>query len=103
MAAAESIMTGAIRVGGLPVKTSPGLTRLKKWSRNASRLVPTAGFICSTMIPAVISHLWSVKGWGATPTLVLPKVMPANVRGAADMEREAPPADPSLVRHELSR
>lgn len=103
MAGAESIMTGAIRVGGLPVKTSPGLTRLKKWSRNASRLVPTAGFICSTMIPAVISHLWSVKGWGATPTLVLPKVMPANVRGAADMEREAPPADPSLVRHELTR
>jgi 4-hydroxy-2-oxoheptanedioate aldolase len=103
MAGAESIMTGAIRVGGLPVKTAPGLTRLKKWSRNASRLVPTAGFICSTMIPAVLSHLWSVKGWRASPTLVLPKVMPANVRGTADMEREAPPAKPSPVGHELSQ
>ena len=45
MAGAQSIMTGAVRVGGVPVKTAPGLTRLKKWSRNASKLVPTAGFI----------------------------------------------------------
>ena len=63
------------------MKTAPGLTRLKKWSRNASKLVPTAGYMCSTVIPTVILHLWSVKGWGASPTLVLPKVMPADVRG----------------------
>jgi 4-hydroxy-2-oxoheptanedioate aldolase len=101
MAGAQSIMTGAVRVGGVPVKTAPGLNRLKKWSRNASKLVPTAGFICSTMIPSVLSHLWSVKGWGASPTLVLPEVMPANVRGSVDMEKEAePPADPTLVRNE---
>jgi 4-hydroxy-2-oxoheptanedioate aldolase len=100
MAGAQSIMTGAVRAGGAPVKTAPGLTRLKKWSRNASKLVPTAGFMCSTVIPAVISHLWSVKGWGASPTLVLPKVMPANVRGTADMEKEAP--QPTPPRRHLS-
>jgi hypothetical protein len=32
--------------------------------------------------------LWSVKGWRASPTLVLPKVMPANLRGTLDMEAE---------------
>jgi len=103
MAGAQSIMTGAIRVGGAPVKTAPGLTRLKKWSRNASKLLPTAGYMCSTVIPTIISHLWSVKGFGASATLVLPKVMPANVRDTADMEKEAPPANPSLVRHEQAR
>jgi ABC-type transporter lipoprotein component MlaA len=46
--------------------------------------------MCSTVIPTIISHLWSVKGWGASPTLVLPKVMPANVRDTADMEKEGP-------------
>jgi 2-keto-3-deoxy-L-rhamnonate aldolase RhmA len=95
MAGAQSIMTGAVRVGGVPVKTAPGLTRLKRWSRNASKLIPTAGFMGSTLVPAVISHLWSVKRWRAAPTLVLPKVMPANVRGAADMEKDAPPANRS--------
>lgn len=90
MAGAQSIMTGAVRVGGVPVKTAPGLTRLKRWSRNSSKLIPTAGYLLSTAIPAVISHLWSVKGWGASPTLVLPKVMPADVRGADDMEIETP-------------
>jgi 2-dehydro-3-deoxyglucarate aldolase/4-hydroxy-2-oxoheptanedioate aldolase len=95
MMGAQSIMTGAVRVGGVPVRTAPNLTRLRKWSRNASKLVPTARFMCSTLIPAVISHLWSVKGWGASPTLVLPKVMPANVRGTIDMEKDAPSAKPS--------
>jgi 4-hydroxy-2-oxoheptanedioate aldolase len=94
MAGAQSIMTGAVRVGGARVKTAPGLTRLKKWSRNASKLVPTARFMGSTVIPAVISHLWSVKGWGASPTLVLPKAMPADVRGTADMEKDAPSSQP---------
>ena len=103
MAGAQSIMTGAVRVGGLPVKTTPGLTRLKKWSRNASKLVPTTGYIVSTVIPNLILHLWSVKGWGASPTLVLPKVMPANVRGTADMENEEPSAKPSRMREEVSR
>ncbi len=103
MAGAQSIMTGAVRVGGVPVKTAPGLTHLKKWSRNASKLIPTAAYKYSTVIPTVLSHLWSVKGWGASPTLVLPKVMPANVRGTADMEKEAPAADPPPGRHELSR
>ena len=93
MTGAQSIMTGAVSAGGVPVKTAPNLTRLKKWSRNASKLVPTAGFICKTMIPAVLSHLWSVKGWGASPTLVLPKVMPANVRETMDMEKSPPPAE----------
>ena len=103
MAGAQSIMTGAVRVGGLPVKTTPGLTRLKKWSRNASKLVPTTGYIVSTVIPNLILHLWSVKGWGASPKLVLPKVMPANVRGTADMETEEPSAKPSRMREEVSR
>ena len=92
MAGAQSIMTGAVRVGGAPVKTSPGLTRLKRWSRNASKLIPTVGYACSTVIPAILAHLWSVKGWRSSPTLVLPKVMPANVRGTADMEKEGPAA-----------
>ena len=38
-------------------------------------------------IPTVIWHLWSVKGWGASPNLVLPKVMPADVHGTVDMEK----------------
>ena len=92
MSGAQSIMTGAVRVGGVRVKTAPGLTRLEKWSRNASRLVPTAGFMGATVIPAVLSHLWSVKGWRASPTLVLPKAMPADVRGTADMEQDPPSA-----------
>ena len=79
---AQSIMTGGMAFGGAFVKTGPGLTQLKKWPRNKSKLVPTAGYVCSTVIPTVISHLWSVKGFGASPTLVLPKVMPANVRGS---------------------
>ena len=103
MAGAQSIMTGAIRVGGLPVKTTPGLTRLKKWSRNTSKLVPTAGFIFSTVIPTVIWHLWSIKGWGASPTLVLPKVMPANVRGITDMEKKEPAVDGPFEHDEVSR
>jgi 4-hydroxy-2-oxoheptanedioate aldolase len=94
MMGAESIMTGAIRAGGVPVKTAPNLTRLRKWSRNPSKLVPTTGFIGRTLIPAVISHLWSVKRWGARPTLILPKVMPANVRGAIDMENTPRSAKP---------
>jgi 2-keto-3-deoxy-L-rhamnonate aldolase RhmA len=94
MAGAQSIMTGAVRVGGAPVKTAPGLTRLRKWSRNASKLIPTTGYVCWTVIPTVLSHLWSVKGWGASPTLVLPKVMPPNVRGVADMEEEFPTNSP---------
>jgi 2-keto-3-deoxy-L-rhamnonate aldolase RhmA len=94
MAGAQSIMTGAVSAGGFPVKTAPNLTRLRKWSRNASKLIPTLGFWCTTLIPAVLAHLWSVKGWGASPTLVLPKVMPANVRGTIDMEKDQPPAKP---------
>ena len=99
LAGAQSIMTGAIRVGSGTVKTAPGLTQLKRWSRNASKLIPTTGYTLSTVIPTVLSHLWSVKRWGATPTLVLPKVMPADVRGVTDMEQEKkPPADPGLAR-----
>jgi 4-hydroxy-2-oxoheptanedioate aldolase len=93
MAGAQSIMTGVMTIGGAFVKTAPGLTQLKKWSRNASKLVPTTGYVCSTVIPTVISHLWSVKGWGASPILVLPKVMPANVRGTADMEKQGSAAN----------
>jgi hypothetical protein len=91
MAGAQSIMTGAIRVGGTTVKTAPGLTQLKRWSRSASKLIPTAGYMCSTVLPTVLSHLWSVRRPGASPTLVLPNVMPANVRGVKDME-QSPPA-----------
>jgi hypothetical protein len=94
MSGAQSIMTGGVRVSGAFVKTEPGLTRLRKWSRNASKLIPTAGFMLSTMVPVLISHLWSVKGWRASPTLVLPKAMPANVRGAVDMAEEGTPANP---------
>jgi hypothetical protein len=92
MAGAQSIMTGAVSAGGFPVKTAPNLTQLSKWSRNASKLIPTLGFWCKTLIPAVLSHLWSVKRWGASPTLVLPKVMPPNLRGTIDMEKNPPPA-----------
>ena len=100
MTGAQSIMTGAATIGGSKVKTAPGLTRLKKWSRNASRLIPTVGYACSTVIPTVISHMWSVKGLGSRPTLVLPKVMPADVRGTVDMEKGDAPATPSRVRHD---
>lgn len=92
MAGAQSIMTGGISAGGFPVKTNPNLRQLKKWSRNQSKLVPTLRFWCTTLIPAVLRHLWSVKGWGASPRLVLPKTMPENVRGAVDMEKNPPPA-----------
>ncbi len=92
MMGAESIMTGAIRAGGVPVKTAPNLTRLVKWKRNPSKLVPTTGFIGTTLVPATLSHLWSVKGLGAKRTLVLPKIMPANVRGTLDMEKTPPPS-----------
>lgn len=84
---AQSIMTGGMAFGGAFQKTAPGLTQLKKWPRNKSKLVPTAGYVCSTVIPTVIWHLWSVKGWGASPNLALPKVMPADVSGAVDMEK----------------
>jgi 2-keto-3-deoxy-L-rhamnonate aldolase RhmA len=90
---AQSIMTGGMAFGGAFVKTAPGLTQLKRWSRNKSKLVPTFGYVCSTVIPTVIWHLWSVKGWKASPNLVLPKVMPADVHGVVDMEKieNAPP------------
>jgi 4-hydroxy-2-oxoheptanedioate aldolase len=103
MTGAQSIMTGAATIGGARVKTAPGLTRLKKWSRNASKLIPTVGYACSTVIPTVLWHLWSVKGWGSAPTLVLPKVMPANVRGTVDMETKEPPANSALARRDQSR
>jgi 2-keto-3-deoxy-L-rhamnonate aldolase RhmA len=95
MTGAQSIMTGAIRSGGAKVETAPGLTQLKGWSRGPSRLIPTARFLYSTIIPSVLYHLWSVKGWRASPTLVLPNAMPANPSEAADGEDEPPPADPS--------
>jgi 4-hydroxy-2-oxoheptanedioate aldolase len=91
---AQSIMTGGMAFGGAFIKTAPGLTQLKIWSRNRSKLVPTAGYVCSTVIPTVIWHLWSVKGWGASPKLKLPKVMPADVSGAVDMEKAPPVAKP---------
>ena len=102
MAGAQSIMTGAIRVAGAEVKTAPGLTQLKNWSRNASKLVPTTGYVLTTVIPAVLSHLWSVKGWGASPTLVLPKVMPRTLRGVTEMEDETVVSSPAAG-DELSR
>ena len=92
---AQSIMTGGMAFGGAFVKTAPGLTQLKKWSRNKSKLVPTAGYVCSTVIPTVIWHLWSVKGWGASPNLALPKVMPADVSGTVDMEKVEPGPNPT--------
>jgi hypothetical protein len=92
---AQSIMTGGMAFGGAFVKTAPGLTQLKKWPRNRSKLVPTTGYVCSTVIPTVIWHLWSVKGWGASPHLALPKVMPADVSGAVDMEKVEPGPNPT--------
>ena len=91
---AQSIMTGGMAFGGAFQKTAPGLTQLKKWPRNRSKLVPTAGYVCSTVIPTVIWHLWSVKGWGASPHLALPKVMPADVSGTVDMEKVEPGPNP---------
>jgi 2-keto-3-deoxy-L-rhamnonate aldolase RhmA len=94
-AGAQSIMTGGMAFGGAFVQTAPGLTELKGWSRNRSKLVPTAGYVCSTVIPTVLWHLWSVKGWGASPKLVLPKVMPADLRGTVDMEKVEAAANPT--------
>ena len=37
---AQSIMTGGMAFGGSFQKTAPGLTQLKKWPRNRSKLVP---------------------------------------------------------------
>jgi hypothetical protein len=51
--------------------------------------------VCSTVIPTVIWHLWSVKGWGASPHLALPKVMPTDVSGSVDMEKVEPGPNPS--------
>ena len=47
----------------------------------------------STVIPTVIAHLWSVKGWAAAPNLALPKIMPADVKGTVDMEKVEPSLD----------
>ena len=95
MTGAQSIMTGAVRIGGAPVKTAPGLTQLRRWTRGSSRLIPTAGFLYSKVIPSILSHLWSVKGWRASPTLVLPNAMPANVRETPDRADEGSTADPT--------
>lgn len=91
MEGARSILTGAVNAGGVPVKTAPNLTRLKRWSRNPSKLIPKPGFMLRAVLPTVLAHLWSVKRWGASPTVVLPKIMPANVRGSLDMEKNPPP------------
>jgi hypothetical protein len=88
MTGAQSIMTGAVRAGGATVKTGPGLTRLKGWSRGTSRLIPTAGYLVATVIPTLLAHLWAVKGWRASPTLVLPNAMPADLREPPDREDE---------------
>ena len=101
MAGAQSIMTGAVRVGGVPVKTAPGLTRLKKWSRNASKLVPTAGYMCSTVIPD--RHLALVVGQGLG-SLAHPRPAESHAgERARDRRYGEGGANPSLVRHELSR
>jgi hypothetical protein len=97
MAGAQSIMTGVSAVGGAFVPAAAGLTRLKKWSRNPSRVVPTPEYVCSKVIPAVISHLWTVKGWRASPTLVLPRVMPPDVSGTSDMEANSAVSRPYWV------
>jgi 4-hydroxy-2-oxoheptanedioate aldolase len=89
MAGAQSIMTGAVRMGGATVKTAPGLTRLKGWSRGTSRLIPTARFLYSRVIPSILAHLWSVKGWRASPTLVLPSAMPANTHKTSHTKEKA--------------
>jgi hypothetical protein len=78
MTGAQSILTGTVRIGGATVKTGRGLTRLKGWSRNPSKLIPTAGFLYTKVVPSVLRHLWSVKGWRASSTLVLPNVMHGN-------------------------
>ena len=66
MTGAQSIVTGDV------------LKSLKGWSRGPSRLIPTPWYRFSSNLPALLSHLWSVKGWRASPTLVLPNVMPAD-------------------------
>ena len=66
MTGAQSIVTGDV------------LKSLKGWSRGPSRLIPTPWYRFSSNLPALLSHLWSVKGWRASPTLVLPNVMLAD-------------------------
>ena len=95
MTGAQSILTGTIRSGGATVKTGPGLTGLKGWSRNPSKLIPTAGFLYSKVVPSILRHLWSVKGWRASPTLVLPKVMPGNPRETRKGKDQPPEAGPT--------
>jgi len=94
MTGAQSVMTGAIRIGGAKVETAPGLTQLRRWKRGASRLIPTARFLCLEAIPSLLSHVWSVKGWRASPALALPKVMPANVRETPNTQDEQSAAGP---------
>ena len=98
MTGAQSIMTGAVRIGGATVKTAPGLTRLKGWSRNPSKLIPTAGFLYWKVIPSILRHLWSVKGWRASPTLVLPNAMQRNVREIPDGQDAPAPGKPPGTR-----
>lgn len=80
MTGAQSILTGKVRLGGATVRTMPGLTELRKWKRRASRLIPTAGILLTEVIPAILAHLWSVRGWRASPTLALPKAMSPDAR-----------------------
>ncbi len=98
MTGAQSILTGTVRIGGATVKTGPGLTGLKGWSRNPSKLIPTTRFMYSKVVPSILRHLWSVKGWGASPTLVLPNVMKGNPRESQNGGDQPSPAEPTRKR-----
>jgi 4-hydroxy-2-oxoheptanedioate aldolase len=98
MTGAQSILTGTVRSGGATVTTGPGLTRLKGWSRNPSKLIPTAGFLYSKVVPSILRHLWSVKGWRASPTLVLPNVMQGNPRETQNGKDQPSQAEPTRKR-----
>jgi 2-keto-3-deoxy-L-rhamnonate aldolase RhmA/ectoine hydroxylase-related dioxygenase (phytanoyl-CoA dioxygenase family) len=76
--------------GAQAILTGDALKQLEGWSRRPSKLIPTLRYRLSSNLPALLAHLWEVKGWRASPTLVLPNAMPAKVG-------EMPPRSPPTV------
>jgi len=87
MAGCELIMSGASTIPA--VKGPPGLTTKVKYSRNASKLIPSMPSIygCTKFLPSILGHVLSVKNSKAP--LLLPKLMPKDVShdSTVDMEK----------------
>jgi len=89
VAGSEVAMTGAALFP--PMNGPPGLVQKLGYVRRVSKLIPAVPgvYALTKMIPTVIGHMVKVKT--GTPTLLLPKAMPADVSNAIDMEAEPAP------------